>query len=255
VSEPFTRLYRACGFDRATTIANGVSDLSCGDRRPAASGQVRLAHVGGQSAHKGYHLLQAALKHGAFRNLVLTVVDHGRVGGPERREVWGETPVRFVGKTAQEQMSSFYAEQDVLLAPSIWPESYGLVTREALGCGLWVVAGDRGAIGEDVRPGVNGFVVDVSTPQALYDTLAAIDADAVRYQQPPPPTPLRGAKAQAAELLELYRTLLAAASVRPAPTTRTGGAASTTASVAAEETARARKQRWLKGVAAPGQTI
>ena len=106
-----------------------------------------------QTHHKGYHLVQAALKQGRFPNLELTVVEHRRFGGPVIRTVWGETPVRFVGKTRQEEMHLFYGDQDVLLAPSIWPEPFGLVSREAIAAGLRVVASDRGAIGEEVEPG------------------------------------------------------------------------------------------------------
>ena len=44
----------------------------------------------------------------------------------------------------------FYSDQDVLIAPSIWPESFGLVTREALSAGLWVIASDAGALAEPI---------------------------------------------------------------------------------------------------------
>ena len=47
-----------------------------------------------------------------------------------------------------DEMNQFYASQDVLVAPSIWPESFGLVTREALSAGLWVIASDSGALAE-----------------------------------------------------------------------------------------------------------
>ena len=47
-----------------------------------------------------------------------------------------------------DEMSQFYASHDVLVAPSIWPESFGLVTREALSAGLWVIASNSGALAE-----------------------------------------------------------------------------------------------------------
>src|SRR3712207_2742398 len=117
-------MHRACGVD-AVAVPNGVPPLLPAERVPSASGRVRLCHVGSQTPHKGYTLVQAALKQGDFRNLELTVIDHTRYGGAEERTTWGGTPVRFVGKTPQERMHEFYAGQDVLLAPSIWPESFG----------------------------------------------------------------------------------------------------------------------------------
>ena len=107
---------------------------------------------------------------------MLTVIDHAKDEGYLHEEIWGATPVRLIGPLAQADMPEFYARQHVLLAPSLWPESFGLVTREALISGLWVVASDRGAIAEDVTPGINGFVVDVSSPEALTLALAQIDS-------------------------------------------------------------------------------
>ena len=65
------------------------------------------------------------------------------------------------------QMSAFYAEQDVLLAPSIWPESYGLVSREALSAGLWVVASEIGALADPIRDGENGHRLPAGDAAAL----------------------------------------------------------------------------------------
>ena len=107
-------------------------------------------------------------------------------------------------------MPALYAGLDVLLAPSLWPESFGLVAREARALGLWVVAGDRGALAEDVTPGVDGFVVDVATPAGLAAALAAIDADPARFRAAPPPgRPVRLAADQGDDLLALYDAILA----------------------------------------------
>ncbi len=210
VSETFARLYRACGFGRAEALPNGAPPLARRPKTLSAAGRVRLCHIGSPTHHKGFTLVEAALRRGAFANLELTVVEHTRVGGSVREVVWGATPVRFVGKTAQEEMPGFYAGQDVLLAPSVWPESFGLVSREALDAGLWVVASDRGAIGEPVTPGCDGWVIDVATPAALYAVLAEIDATPERYRAaPPPPTgPPRRSADQARELMAVYAELL-----------------------------------------------
>jgi glycosyltransferase involved in cell wall biosynthesis len=118
----------------------------------------------------------------------------------------------LVGKVPQDQVHELYAETDVLLAPSIWPESFGLVAREALQAGCWVVASDRGAMGEDVTPGANGFVVDVSTVEGLLGALRTINADPATYLQSPAVKPeLRTAADQARDVAALYRRVLAGA--------------------------------------------
>ena len=112
-------------------------------------------------------------------------------------------------------MWQLYGALDVLLAPSIWPESYGLVTREALAAGLWVVASDRGAIGQDVVQGENGFVVDVADHRSLVSVLAQIDADPARFSCPPAQRlSLRATQAQTEQLHGIYQRILASKPVK-----------------------------------------
>ncbi|WP_018261250.1 glycosyltransferase [Methylobacterium sp. WSM2598] len=209
VSESFAGLYRAAGFPEVRSVPNGLSLGRVPARRAGRGPRVRLGHVGGLEAHKGAPLLEVVLRTTPFRCLGLTLVDLSREPGSASEEVWGTTPVRIVGPVAQEEIGGLYGELDVLLVPSLWPESFGLVSREARAFGLWVVASDRGAVGEEVRPGVDGFVIDVSTPGPLREVLGAIDADPARFQAPPPPgPPLRRAADQGDDLLRLYDEIL-----------------------------------------------
>ncbi|MGH6889591.1 MAG: glycosyltransferase [Rhizomicrobium sp.] len=210
VSHAFEQVYRAHGVSNICTVANGVSKLPLPNRKPGADGCVRLGYVGGISDHKGYSLIKRALQSTAFDNLSLTVVDHS-LGYREHRpvETWGTTPVQFIGKIPQNRTAELYDDMDVLLAPSIWPESFGLVTREALMSGLWVVASNRGAVGADVTSGTNGFVIDVSDTSELVRALGVIDREPARFRIPPPLSPVfRTADAQGEELAALYRQML-----------------------------------------------
>ncbi|WP_229151261.1 glycosyltransferase [Aurantimonas sp. VKM B-3413] len=186
VSHAFADIYRHAGVDHVLALPNGLPQIDWQPRIPSPSGRVRLGHIGGISNHKGFHLVQAALKSGAFSHLELTLVDHAASPGTSREEVWGATKVLIIGKVKPEEIAGLYAGLDVLLAPSIWPESYGLVVREALAAGLWAVTSTLGALAEPIEPGVNGFVVDVSNPKPLYDVLAQINADPARFLANPP---------------------------------------------------------------------
>lgn len=204
VSEPFAGIYRACGLTNVMVVANGVPDLKQAPRTRSSDRRVRLAHIGGMAPHKGYNLLRAVLATQTFDNLALTVVDHALEPGAETDDLWGSVPVRFRAKTDQAEMANLYAEIDVLVAPSLWPESFGLVTREALRAGCWVIASDRGAIGDNITPD-NGFIVDVGSADGLRDVLLKLDAAPDRYRQPPPcPPRLRHSREQADELASLY---------------------------------------------------
>lgn len=204
VSRAFADIYAACGLRNVQAVENGVSEIVPLKRMPAPDGKIRLLYAGGMEPHKGYPLVKAAFSGSSFRNLSLTVIDHSLAPGAFRSDVWGETRVRFVGKVSQSKVNQLYATHDVLLAPSVWPESYGLVAREATLCGCFVVASNRGAIGGDVTPG-GGTIVDVGSAEPLQAVLREIDTDPGRYMEMiASRQPLRTSRAQAAELYRLY---------------------------------------------------
>ena len=130
-------------------------------------------------------MLQAAVLQArpADPGLELTVIDSSLKSGECRKAVWGSTSVRFVASVPMDQMSAFYAEQDVLLAPSIWPESYGLVSREALSAGLWVVASEIGALADPIRDGENGHRLPAGDVRAL---IALLEQLSSQHPQPQP---------------------------------------------------------------------
>ena len=185
VSAPFAALHRDAGIERIEVVENGLAPAHAAARMDGPPGRVRLGQIGDAARHKGYNLLRAALHAKRFENLDLLVVDHALPSGRVRHADWNGTPVTFVPRVPLSEVWQLHGALDVLLAPSIWPESYGLVTREALAAGLWVVASDRGAIGQDVVQGENGFVVDVADHRELVSVLAQIDADPARFSCPP----------------------------------------------------------------------
>jgi glycosyltransferase involved in cell wall biosynthesis len=205
VSEPFAEIYRNAGVPNVLALPNGVSRLPEVRRVPASDHRVRLGQIGGMARHKGFHLIKYALLASEFRNLSLTVVDLSRGRDYRSYATWGTTPVTFVGKFAQSDTADLYGMIDILLAPSVWPESFGLVTREALACGCWVVASNRGAVGEPVVEGVNGHIVDVADINGLTSILRQIDGNPGKYRRPPEySTPLRRSTDQADDLAALY---------------------------------------------------
>ena len=210
VSERFAEIYRNAGFSTVHAVPNGVSRLPQVVRLPNTTGRVRLGHVGGREFHKGVPLIEAALSGTHFENLNLTIVDLAAERGSSRDEMWGTTPVAIIGPVPQAEVADLYGRLDVLLVPSLWPESFGLVAREARAYGLWVIASNLGAVGEDVRQDVDGFIIDVDGPASLRGVIAKIDADSARFLRSPPPeqTPLRTAADQGADLLKLYETTL-----------------------------------------------
>jgi len=210
VSDPFAKTYKDAGLPNVVTIENGVSKLEVKSRIPSKTGKIRLAHIGGNARHKGFHLVRHALMASPeFSNLELLVVDHAAQKGSIRYDQWGSTPVTLIPKVPQNQITDLFSQIDVLLAPSIWPESYGLVTREALICGCRVIASNLGGIGQCIDHGVNGLRIEVNDADALRDALAEVNANPEFYTEPLSDIPdLRPAIQQSRDLAKLYRTVL-----------------------------------------------
>ena len=209
VSESFAAFYSAAGLTTIGVNENGVSDMPAvaqpRSRQPGAP--IVIGFLGGMSAHKGYDLLRATVRGASFRNLEFLVVDHVMDFESTRRSRWGDSRVRFVGRYPQTRVHELYAELDILAAPSLWPESFGLVAREALLAGVPVIASDRGDIGRHVTPGVDGWIVDVTTSEALHDLLMRLDCGEEKVPVVSPGHSFRRPAEQVEELVTLYRSL------------------------------------------------
>ena len=182
VSETFTQLYRQNGFPQTQANRNGLQPKPAIARAPSTSGRVRLAHIGGMAAHKGYFLFKEAVEAANLANTEIIIINHAQSPGTTEHGNWNGTPVTFLAKFKQDEINKLYSMVDVLVAPSMWPESFGLVTREAAAAGVWVVTSDKGAIGEDVIPKENGHICSVETADDLIAALKEIDENFKQYQ-------------------------------------------------------------------------
>lgn len=71
-------------------------------------------------------------------------------------------------------VTSIMHDIDVLVQPSIHPETFGLVLCEAILASKPVISTAAGAQGEIITDGVNGFLVPVSAPEAIAEKLMVI---------------------------------------------------------------------------------
>ena len=179
VSEKFAKLYRDAGVENVVTHENASEPFEPIPHSRQPHDKLIIGFIGGMSPHKGYHLVRQALEESDLSEFKALIVDHSLDPGETYHTVWGKTDVRFIPKVKQNEIAKLYSEMDILLAPSIWPESYGLVTREAIQAGVWVIASDRGAIGDCVIEGENGNLVDVSNSDALKQALVKLSNEGI----------------------------------------------------------------------------
>jgi glycosyltransferase involved in cell wall biosynthesis len=89
--------------------------------------------------------------------------------------------IEFIGEIGDGQKSEFLGGAEALLFPIDWPEPFGLVMIEAMGCGTPVIAFECGSTPEVVENGLTGFIVN-SEDEAVAAVQAArqLDRRAIR---------------------------------------------------------------------------
>jgi phosphatidylinositol alpha-mannosyltransferase len=162
-------------------IPNGVdvpAELPAADRAPDAP--LRLAFVGQTVERKGLPVLLRAFE--ALREHVpveLVLV------GAEPEQVApllldGDRGVNVLGKISDAEKVAALASSDLLVAPSLGGESFGMVLTEAFAAGTPVVASDIPGYRDVVRDGTDGVLVPRGDATALAETLRDLAVDPAR---------------------------------------------------------------------------
>jgi hypothetical protein len=127
-----------------------------------------------------YRVLAAAL--GQLGDLDWQLVVAG--DGPARAEIESLFPARtrFLGEVAPQDMPALYAAADVYVWPSV-REAYGMALLEAQASGLPAVAGNVGGVGDILRDGETGLLVEEGDADAFADALRALLTDPARRER------------------------------------------------------------------------
>jgi phosphatidylinositol alpha-mannosyltransferase len=91
--------------------------------------------------------------------------------------------VRALGKVSDEEKHRELERADVLCAPSLGGESFGMVLTEAFAAGTPVIASDIAGYRDVVRDGVDGVLVPRGDAQALAETLRDLYEDPGRRRR------------------------------------------------------------------------
>jgi phosphatidylinositol alpha-mannosyltransferase len=157
---------------RYRVIPNGVEvpERIPGPPVPEPGAPLRIAFVGQAVERKGLPILLRAFE--ALREHVpaeLVIVG----ATPEDVEplVFDDTGVTVLGRVSDEEKVAALTAADVLAAPSLGGESFGMVHTEAYATGTPVVASDIAGYRDVVRDGVDGVLVPRADATALAEAL------------------------------------------------------------------------------------
>jgi phosphatidylinositol alpha-mannosyltransferase len=121
--------------------------------------------------------------------------------------------VRALGKVSEAQKAAELARAEVLCAPSLGGESFGMVLTEAFAAGTPVVASDIAGYRDVVRDGVDGLLTPRGDARALAEALRVLALDPARRERMAVAARERAERFAwphvAAEVLEVYEQALA----------------------------------------------
>ncbi len=167
-----------------TIVPNGV-DLDGPPKRPKSpSDEFRVLFVGRPEERKGLPVLlqafEALIDHVPAR---LTVVGAGLddvdryLPGPA-----AEYKVDALGRVSHDELWRRLHEADVLCAPSLSGESFGMILTEAFAASTPVIASNIAGYSDVVTDGVDGVLVPPADPQRLAEELQALYLEPERQQ-------------------------------------------------------------------------
>ncbi len=164
---------------RYRIVPNGVHLGDAPARSQEGRQPLRILFVGQAVERKGLSVLLRAFE--ALRDHVpatLTLV------GASREEIAHMTlddrAVRALGKVSEARKLAELARADVLCAPSLGGESFGMVITEGLAAGTPVLASDIPGYRDVLRDGVDGQLVPAGDPLALAEALRRLALDPAR---------------------------------------------------------------------------
>jgi phosphatidylinositol alpha-mannosyltransferase len=168
-----------------TIIPNGV-DVDAAPSTPSLpSEEMRILFVGRPEERKGLPILLTA-----FGALVEHVPCRLTVIGAERDDVlrYLADPelmksIDIRGRVAGEDLWRQLHEADVLCAPSLSGESFGMVLTEAFAAGTPVIASEIAGYSDVVTDGVDGILVPPADPQRLAEELQRVHYEPERLRE------------------------------------------------------------------------
>ena len=163
-----------CEPSKITVLPHGVEPIGKPSFEPFSGRLIRFGYIGRIDPSKGLHILLQAmegLSNGKLCELHILGAARNLWDEEYRKRTLanyrGKANVLDHGLISPEKVKEAYRNIDVLVVPSILPEAFGLVVAEAFSAGRPVIVTNSGALREQVRNEIDGFVVERNNSKAL----------------------------------------------------------------------------------------
>lgn len=213
VIPPFTAL--GVPAERFTVVENAV-DTTALERLPpvTGTGPLRLGYLGTLLPSKGLHVLVQAVQRQAPGTVTLAIHGnavpyHGDEGYLTRTFAMlrpGDQ-VHYHGPYSGADLPAILARLDLVAAPALWREAFGLTPREALAAGRPVLCSRIGGLQDAITDGQEGLILPPGDVAAWAAAIQALARDRPRLLAMAARTRARARPfaAMAAEMLRVYQ--------------------------------------------------
>ncbi|HTQ81347.1 MAG TPA: glycosyltransferase, partial [Thermoanaerobaculia bacterium] len=149
-SEGTSTAYQSAGTSSPRQVAGTSSYQVAYQVAGTSTRPLRFGFLGSLLPHKGAHVAVAAFRGVDRRAATLTLYGEASLSSSYQAELLSGLPpaVFFAGSFPEEEKARVLSGLDVLLVPSLGLESFGLAAREAMACGVPVLASRLGALTE-----------------------------------------------------------------------------------------------------------
>lgn len=159
---------------RIQVLNHGIPPLASTPITGLGHRPLRFGFVGRIDHAKGLHVLLKAMQMAGVEGKAELHI-YGDATRAKDRADWvavlqslGPAPwLHLHGSFGRDQIERVYAALDVVVLPSICPESFGLVVAEALSAGRPVLSTRCGGPEDQIKDGVNGWLVNPNDPEGL----------------------------------------------------------------------------------------
>lgn len=194
----------------------GIPPIRVETRHRRREGKTRFCYFGNLLPYKGVHVLIEAFKKLPQGKATLTIYGEKKAWGgsygyyDDLSRESKDNPIVFRGPFERENIAEALRDQDILVLPSLCPESFSLAIREAHSLGLSVIASRIGAIPEAVEDGVNGLLFDPGDREGLTRCMLRFIEEPGLIQKMGARMPrVKSMKEHALETLAIYERILA----------------------------------------------
>lgn len=178
--------------------------------RPPNAG-LRFGYVGVLVRHKAVDLIVRAFRQLPHANISLRLYGFKVEGDPYVDELSalaaGDERIQFMGPYQNQQIAAILNELDVVLIPSMAPETFSIVAREATLGQAAVLASRVGALPEAIDDGRTGYLLppgDLAAWRMRMEELAGDPGQVEQMQRAQAAKQVKSIQAHAQEIMALY---------------------------------------------------